>query len=101
DREILELFRAARWRVLPMPPAGRASILHVDDLARLLLDLVPAAAASGRIFEPDDGQPGGWAHRELAQMIGAAVGKRVWAPHVPREVLMAAARLDRLARGPR
>ena len=101
DREIRELFRAALWRVLPMPPAGRASIMHVDDLARLLLDLVPAAASSQRIFEPDDGHPSGWAHRELAQMIGAAVGRRVWAPHVPRGVLKAAARLDLMARGSR
>jgi len=99
DREILELFRAARWRVLPMPPAGRASIMHVADLARLLLDLVPAASASQRIFEPDDGHAGGWAHRELAAMIGEAVGRRVWAPHVPRGVLMAAAQIDRLVRG--
>ena len=100
DREILELFRAARWRVVPMPPAGgRASILQVDDLARLLLDLVPAASASQRIFEPDDGQPGGWEHRALAREIGAAVGKNVWAPQVPGAVLSAAARLDRLVRG--
>ena len=101
DREILELFRAARWRVLPLPPAGRASMIHVDDLARLLLDLVPAEASSQRIYEPDDAHPGGWAHDELAQMIGAAVGRRVWAPHVPRAVLMAAARLDRKVRGAR
>ena len=101
DREILELFRAALWRVVPMPPAGRASLLHVDDLARLLLALVPASAASQRIFEPDDAQPGGWAHSELAEAIGAAVGKRVWAPHVPRAVLNAAARLDRILRGKR
>jgi UDP-glucose 4-epimerase len=99
EREIRELFRAAHWRVLPMPPAGRASIMHVDDLARLLLDLVPAAASSQRIYEPDDGHANGWAHRELAQMIGAAVGRRVWAPHVPRGVLKAAARLDLMIRG--
>jgi uncharacterized protein YbjT (DUF2867 family) len=36
DREILDLFRAARWGVVPMPPAGRASIIHVGDLTRLL-----------------------------------------------------------------
>ena len=31
DREMLEMFRAARWGVLPMPPAGRMSIVHVSD----------------------------------------------------------------------
>jgi UDP-glucose 4-epimerase len=101
DREILELFRTARWRVLPMPPAGRASLLHVDDLARLLLALVPPGEASQRILEPDDNHAGGWAHGELAAMIGAAVGKSVWAPGVPRAVLGMAARIDRMVRGDR
>jgi uncharacterized protein YbjT (DUF2867 family) len=41
DREILELFKLARRGVVPMPPPGRASLVHVADLARLLLALVP------------------------------------------------------------
>ncbi len=99
DTEILELFKAARWGFVPMPPAGRTSIIHVDDLARLLLTLAGVPRTDAGIYEPDDGQPGGWAHGQLARAIGAAMGKRVWAPHVPRPVLMGAARLDRLFRG--
>jgi len=100
DTEILQLFRAARWHFVPMPPEGRSSIIHVDDLARLLLDLPAAApATAAQILEPDDGNVGGWSHRDLAQAIGGAVGKRVWAPHVPRAVLAGAARLDALLRG--
>lgn len=100
DTEILELFKAARWGFLPMPPAGRTSIIHVDDLARLLLDLVDIPADSQpRVLEPDDGKVGGWSHKQLAHAIAAALGKRVWAPNVPRGVLMGAARVDRLLRG--
>lgn len=100
DTEIFELFKAARWGIVPMPPRGRASIIHVDDLARLLLMLAddPASSAA-RIYEPDDGREAGWSHGELAKAIGAAMGKNVSAPNVPRPVLMAAARLDRLFRG--
>lgn len=101
DTEIFELFRAARWHVVPMPPPGRSSIIHVHDLARLLLDLSPVEIASQRIFEPDDGCAGGWSHRELAQAIGRAVGKRVWAPNVPGRLLAGAARLDQMLRGKR
>lgn len=102
DREVLELFRPARWGVVPMPPPGRASIVHVDDLARLLLALLPGGeAVSGRIFEPDDGREEGWSHRELARAIGAAVGRRVWAPHVPKPLFRAAAWLDCRIRGAR
>lgn len=102
DTEILDLFKAARWHVVPMPPAGRSSIIHVADLARLLLDLAaPSPLVTERIFEPADGTAGGWSHRELAQAIGRAVGKRVWSPNIPCRVLAGAARLDRLLRGQR
>ncbi|OYW45496.1 MAG: epimerase [Sphingomonadales bacterium 32-68-7] len=100
DREVLDLFRAARWGVVPMPAGGSASIIHADDLARLLLALVPSGAeVSERIFEPDDGRPGGWPHRELAQALGAAVGRKVWGPPVGRRMLSLAARADRVLRG--
>ena len=45
DTEYFEMFRLARWGVLPVPPReGRSSLIHVDDLARLLLALLPGAA---------------------------------------------------------
>jgi UDP-glucose 4-epimerase len=99
DREILEMFRAAAWGIVPMPPPGRTSIVHVDDLARLLLGLREAVSVTGQVFEPDDGRPNGWSHRELALAIGAAVGRKVWAPHVPASVMRASAWLDRRLRG--
>jgi len=100
DREMLELFKAARWGVVPMPPKGRASMIHVEDLARLLLALLPAdPALTGRIFEPDDGREGGWPHDRLARAIGRAVGREVRVPHLPRWALSAAARADKLVRG--
>jgi UDP-glucose 4-epimerase len=99
DHEMLELFKAARWRVLPMPAGGRASIIHVDDLARLLLALVPGSPATkGRIFEPDDGHPDGWSHPELARMIGVAMGRRVRVPQLSPRLLSGASRVDRLVR---
>lgn len=100
DKDNLDLFKAARWGVVPMPPAGQASWIHVDDLARLLLDLVDAGPlASERIFEPDDGRSGGWAHKDLAKAIGGAVGRRVWAPNLPKALLTAGARADKALRG--
>ncbi|MFC3102085.1 NAD-dependent epimerase/dehydratase family protein [Altererythrobacter lauratis] len=100
DTEMFELFRAARLGVVPMPPAGRASVIHVNDLARLLLDaLGDEQEWQGAVFEPDDARPGGWPHGELAQAIGNAVGRRVWAPAIPAALLKAGARIDRLMRG--
>ncbi|GAA0285184.1 NAD-dependent epimerase/dehydratase family protein [Alteraurantiacibacter aestuarii] len=100
DTEMLDLFRAAKFGVVPMPGNGRASIIHVEDLARLLLDLVEGTPATlNRMFEPDDGREGGWSHTDLARSIGAAMGRRVWTPQLPPWAVLAAARLDRMVRG--
>ena len=83
-----------------MPPTGRASMIHVGDLARLLLALAPSwPGVLRRTFEPDDGRAGGWSHTELARAIGEAVGRRVWAPAVPAALMRAGAWLDRGLRG--
>ena len=103
DIDMLDLFRAAKWGVVPLPPGGATSIIHADDLADLLVAMASNAAPTRKqIYEPDDGREGGWSHKELAQAIGHAVGKRnVLAPHLPRPVLDAAAAADRLLRGDR
>ena len=108
DIDMLDLFRAAKWGVVPLPPGGATSIIHAGDLAELLVALAVSSSseavgpASKKIYEPDDGREGGWSHKELAQAIGQAVGKRsVFAPHLPRAVLDAAAAADRLLRGDR
>ncbi|OBX19070.1 epimerase [Erythrobacter sp. QSSC1-22B] len=103
DVDYLEMFRSARFGFVPLPPRGASSIIHVADLARLLLALVdaPLALVRNRVFEPDDGREGGWSHAELAKAIGGAIGRRVWAPNLPRPLLDLAARADRLIRGSR
>lgn len=100
DKEMFELFRAARWGVVPTPGEGRASLIHVQDLARLLVALVHGGEdVSGRVFEPDDGKPQGWEHFEMALAIGWALGKRPKVLGLSRKALDRAARLDRFFRG--
>ena len=99
DMEMRDTFRMAKMGIALLPPPGKMSVIHVDDLARLLLAL--ATNDAGRaIFEADDGKQGGWTHAEfLGQAIGAAVGKRVLPLALPKTVLMLAASLDGLLRG--
>lgn len=104
DIDYLDMFRTAKWGFVPLPPGGASSIIHADDLARLLVALAAGNAAPTRkkVYEPDDGREGGWSHKELAAAIGRAVGRQsVFAPHLPRAVLDAAAAADRIARGDR
>ena len=99
DKEIFDLFRAAKWGVVPMPREGRSSLIHVADLARLLLDLAEAGEeAIGQTYEPDDRREGGWTHRDLAAAIGTAVGRRVMVPQFSRAALLALSRAERLLR---
>lgn len=99
DKETLELFKMARLGVVLLPPKGRLSLIHVDDLARLLLALAAPDAPSGQIVEPDDGRPGGWSHTELAQALGTAVRRRGVSLSVPAGLMKLGARADRLLRG--
>lgn len=99
DAEMFELFRAARWGVVPMPPKGSTSVIHVTDLADLLLALIPGGEqVTHRLFEPDDGRSGGWPHAELARAIGSAVGSRPLVPHLSQATLEKVAWLDELIR---
>jgi len=99
DTEMFDLFRAAKWGIVPIPEDGRASLIHVADLARLLLALLPGGEdVTHQAFEPDDGHAGGWSHRELARAIGWAVNRRPFVPRLSRPMLMRAAALDGLIR---
>jgi nucleoside-diphosphate-sugar epimerase len=95
DREMFELFRAAKWGVVPLPPPGRLSLIHVADLSNLLLALLPSNEdVTRQLFEPDDGRKDGWNNRELAREIGVAVGRKPWSPHLSRNTLLHAAKVD-------
>lgn len=97
--ELLDLFRMAARGFVLLPPRGRASIIGVDDLADLLIACAAPGAPAHVTYEPDDERPGGWTHRELAQAMGRAVGRRVWPIATPRALMHAASLADRAWRG--
>jgi len=101
DRETLELFRMAKRGLVLLPPEGKLSLIHVDDLARLLIVLASSSEAAGLVIEPDDGHPGGYSHRQFASLLGSAFGKNVRMLSAPAGLLRTAARIDRLIRGKR
>jgi uncharacterized protein YbjT (DUF2867 family) len=93
DLEMRDMFRMAKLGVVVLPPPGRISLVHVADLARLLVTL--AVTDPGReIYECDDGHDGGYTHGEFARMIGRAVGTRPLPLPMPRFALKLAGRAD-------
>jgi nucleoside-diphosphate-sugar epimerase len=98
DRETLELYRMAKRGFVLLPPQGRLSLIHVDDLSRLLLALADPAAPKGLLVEPDDGRHGGWSHEQFGQALGRALGRRVTTLSTPRPLLSLCSKIDRLVR---
>lgn len=100
DAELLELFQMAARGFVLLPPGGRLSVIHVDDLADLLLTLAAEQTSVGKIYEADDARPTGWSHTAFAHAIGQAVGRRsVRTVAMPSALLRIGARIDRLVRG--
>jgi nucleoside-diphosphate-sugar epimerase len=98
DMEMREMFRLATFGLALLPSPGRLSVIHVDDLAALLLVL--AQSDAGRlILEADDGVAGGWTHKEFGRALGTAVGRPVLPIPLPRALMMLVAHGDRLVRG--
>lgn len=98
DTEMLEVFRAAALGLglAPGGRAGRFSLIHVDDLARLLLALTKGGP-SGAVLEVDDGAPEGHGHPEFHAALGKALGRTVITLPVPPALLTLAARVATLA----
>jgi uncharacterized protein YbjT (DUF2867 family) len=103
DAELLELFQMAARGFILLPPGGRLSVIHVDDLADLLVTLGEKAGGSatkGATYEVDDGRNGGWIHTDFARAIAAAVGRPNALPiAMPSGLVMLGAKIDRLIRG--
>lgn len=100
DTEVLEMFKMAAMGFCLLPPEGRSSWIHVDDLARLLVSLLPQRDdVAARLLEADDGRAEGWEHRHFARAIGSALDRSIATISAPRPLLFAAAWGDRLVRG--
>jgi nucleoside-diphosphate-sugar epimerase len=100
DKETLDLFKMARTGVVLLPPAGRLSVIHAEDLAGLLLALVTLQAPHAMVVEPDDGS-GGYTHVQFARLLGKAFNRKVLALSMPAPLIRAGAAVDDFVRGAR
>jgi nucleoside-diphosphate-sugar epimerase len=96
DKETFELFKMARRGVVALPPGGRFSLIHVEDLCRLILAVLEDPDSWSESYEPDDGREGGWQHRHFARTLGRVYGRRALTLAMPRPLLRLASGLDRL-----
>lgn len=98
DRETLELFKMAKRGLVALPPKGHFSLIHVEDLCRLILAVIDEPETVSETYEPDDGREKGWEHRHFARTLSRIYGKRAATISMPKIVMRGASRLDRLFR---
>lgn len=98
DRETLELFKMARRGFVPLPPGGSFSLIHVEDLCRLILAVIDEPDTVSETYEPDDGREDGWQHRHFARSLSRIFGKRATTMPMPRSMLSTLSRFDQLFR---
>ncbi|WP_374764663.1 NAD-dependent epimerase/dehydratase family protein [Yunchengibacter salinarum] len=96
DMEILTLFKAMRFGLLPAPGSrhNRFSMIHADDMAGALVALSLAGIADPashqhKVYEMDDGTPGGYGIHDVAGALAphAPGGRRPRVVPVPGAVL--------------
>jgi nucleoside-diphosphate-sugar epimerase len=75
DPETLRLFRAAAGRLVPLPgsPQARLALIHVQDLARLLVALA-ATEPTGSLCAAADARPEGYGWAEILGTAARALG---------------------------
>ncbi len=89
DREIFLLFKLASKGILPVfNPESRISLIHVQDLVRGVINAAEKGRAGESYFLT---HPASVAARDLPQLFGDALGRKVRALKVPVPVLKAAA----------
>jgi nucleoside-diphosphate-sugar epimerase len=89
DRATLPLLRGLARGLLLYPGhvAARFSLLYAPDLAALVPLLLARPPAAGTVLEPDDGQAGGYAWRDLGAIAQARLRRPVRTIRLPRAPL--------------
>lgn len=88
DKEILKLFKATKFGLLPAPGAikNRYSLIHAQDLAEALVALCDASNKQS-IVEIDDGRSGGYSVKDVVEALPLDTGRKIKTVPVPFPIL--------------
>lgn len=89
DKATLPLIKQLTQRIAMVPGSakGRASLIHVRDLAEAIAYVAVRSDFDGAVYELDDGKKGGYSWRELSTAAGEAEGHRVVCVFLPKPVV--------------
>lgn len=88
DRATLPFFRCVRYGFGPVlgSPAGRLSLVNVEDLAAAVGAVLASERSVGLVAELDDGRPGGYGWPELVRVAAEQLGRRAHVMRVPKAI---------------
>ena len=90
DTEMMPVFRFMRlsgWAPVPGRTSARLSLIYVDDVCRAISSLLDHTDRASGTYEIHDGRVGGYDWQDLAQLVGAACGKRIKPVAIPAPIL--------------
>lgn len=98
DRELRPLFDWMRHGILWIPGnrKNRFSLLHCEDLGRLIVQLVSQSQPSEHILEPDDGASMGYQWSDIQTIAADVFHRRVRSITLPVNILKSVALLNML-----
>lgn len=94
DKEMLPILRLARKGIVTPtgPPGQRLSLLHADDLASACLAWLDNwQSCAGQTFTLDDGRPGGYDWRTIAETVSNGQFRSL---RIPRSLLFSIAHIN-------
>ena len=96
DRATLPLIKQLTQRVAMVPGTGqgKASLIHVRDLAAAIAHVTANTDLAGAVYELDDGKRGGYSWRELSTAAGEAEGHKVSCVFLPKSVVKLAGAVE-------
>lgn len=85
DKELMPLFKATKKGLLPMigTPESRFGLIYVEDLVEAIQCWIGSESADGKIYELDDGSPGGYDQYKLKEIASQVWGNKVRIISVP------------------
>jgi nucleoside-diphosphate-sugar epimerase len=98
DRALLPLFRLMQHGIAPLlgRTDARFSLLYVEDLAEAVIKWLVSKSVEGRIFELDDGHPGGYSWSEVVETFEQLRGKPAFHFRVSQLTMNVAASLNQI-----
>jgi nucleoside-diphosphate-sugar epimerase len=89
DKEILPLLQIAKNGFAPVfgSRQARFSLLYAEDLANAVVNAINDEHYANKIFELDDGMPGGYSWVTISAIISDVYGKKVLQVPIPKTLL--------------